>query len=326
MVSGFRVNSLIGLSFLCSAAIGLAGCSTPSPKVGLKSGTGVYASNGATAGPEYFAAAAYGVAASPRVAMGKMLRRGGGRDQIGKPYKVRGKTYRPTANPKKVETGKASWYGAAFHGRLTANGEVYDMNHLTAAHKTMPLPSYARVTNMENGRSVIVRVNDRGPFAHNRMIDLSKRAADILDYTHSGTANVKVEYAGRAPLHGQDDAFLLASVSGVPGFPSPGRFEQPASGVMIAMNGPTPIGSARRAPPQALTGAETDRLTTGGTVLASLSKPSQPVVIPSVIPLPDERPHTSIGGVAISAYADMRVSKAFVWAGFSRALPDWKSR
>lgn len=163
------------------------------------------------AGKEYFSAAAYGVAASPRVATGPKLRRGGGYLKTGSSYTVKGKRYHPTERHVGAETGRASWYGSAFHGRLTANGEVFDMNHLTGAHKTMPLPSYARVTNMANGHSVIVRINDRGPFSNDRVIDLSKRAAEVLDFIRAGTAEVKVEYAGRAPLHGDDDAFLEAS-------------------------------------------------------------------------------------------------------------------
>ena len=142
---------------------------------------------------EYFAESAYGVKASPRVTNKKSnLPRGGGREQIGKPYVVRGKTYVPKEEKGYKKTGLASWYGEAFHGRLTANGEIYDMTHLTGAHPTMPLPSYARVTNLDNGSSVIVRINDRGPFHANRVVDLSKRAAEMLDYTSTGTAKVKV--------------------------------------------------------------------------------------------------------------------------------------
>lgn len=308
---------------LCAIALLVAGCSASAPKLGLKAPEGIYAANGATAGPEYFSAATYGVAASPRVATGKRLPRGGGRDQIGKPYTVRGKTYRPTATPKEQEVGKASWYGAAFHGRLTANGEVYDMNHLTAAHKTMPLPSYARVTNMANGHSVIVRVNDRGPFADDRIIDLSKRAAEILDYTNSGTAGVKVEYAGRAPLHGRDDAFLLASVRGPGGAPAPDRFGEPASGVLMAMNGPSP--KSRPAPPQPLPGVSADALKTGGAVVANAPN-GNAVVIPTNIPVPDDRPSVSLAGIAISAYADMRVARSFRSLGTVAASAGWKTR
>lgn len=175
--------------------------------------------NGATSGEESFAASVYGVSASPLVATGMHVPRGGGYLKIGSPYVVKGRRYHPTETPKPVQYGRASWYGKAFHGRKTANGEIYDMNHFTAAHKTMPLPSYARVTNVKNGHSVIVRVNDRGPFSNDRVIDLSKRAAEVLDYTILGTAEVKVEYVGPAPLHGQDDDYLMASIQGLPGNP-----------------------------------------------------------------------------------------------------------
>lgn len=188
---------------------------------------------------EYFAESEYGVKASPRVTtLASNLPRGGGRDQIGKPYTVRGKVYYPKEVKDYKKTGIASWYGDAFHGRLTANGEIYDKTHLTAAHPTMPLPSYARVTNTANGSSVIVRVNDRGPYSHNRLIDLSKRAAEMLDYTHTGTAKVQVEYVGRAPLDGQDEAYLMASYR--PGGRAPDPSDGMPTGVMIAMNGPTP--------------------------------------------------------------------------------------
>ena len=96
------------------------------------------------------------------------------------------------------EIGVASWYGHPFHGRKTANGEVYDMHGMTAAHPTLPLPSIARVTNLENGRSITVRVNDRGPFAKRRIIDLSRRAAWELGFKDQGTAEVEVEYLGLA--------------------------------------------------------------------------------------------------------------------------------
>lgn len=109
-------------------------------------------------------------------------------------YKVAGKQYRPT---KKIEqfsqTGKASWYGPGFHGKKTSSGERFDMNTLSAAHRTLPIPSYARVTNLSNGKSVVVRINDRGPFHGNRVMDVSKAAAKELGFIHTGTANVKVE-------------------------------------------------------------------------------------------------------------------------------------
>ncbi len=196
---------------------------------------------------EYFPESVWGVKASPRVSnLESNLPRGGGRDQLGQPYKVRGKMYYPKEDKNYKKVGYASWYGDAFHGRLTANGEIYDKTHLTAAHPTMPLPSYARVTNLETGSSVIVRVNDRGPYSNGRLIDLSQRAADMLAYRQTGTAKVKVEYVGRAPLHGQDDSFLMASYR--PGNRAPDPSDGLPSGVMIAMNGPTPSAAAGQNP------------------------------------------------------------------------------
>lgn len=164
----------------------------------------------------------YGVSASPRViASGESVPKGGGTYRVGKPYVVAGRTYVPKEDRNYRAEGLASWYGDAFHGRLTANGEVFDMTSLTAAHPTMPLPSYARVTNLRNGRSVIVRVNDRGPFHGNRVIDLSNRAAKLLDFHSRGVAPVRVEYAGRAPLEGSDDRQLLATLRTDEPAPSP---------------------------------------------------------------------------------------------------------
>jgi rare lipoprotein A len=223
----FRITDISRLAGVVAMGALMAACASPKATVSRKSH-----------GKEYFAESAYGVKASPRVITdSRNMPRGGGRNQIGRPYQVAGKWYYPKEEPGYMRRGKASWYGSAFHGRLTANGEVYDTNQLSAAHPTMPLPSYARVTNLANGSSVIVRVNDRGPYHSNRVIDLSQRAATVLDYQHTGTADVKVEYVGRAPLEGRDDSFLMASYRG-PGAPDP--YGQPASGVMIAMNGATP--------------------------------------------------------------------------------------
>jgi rare lipoprotein A len=130
---------------------------------------------------------------------------------VGKPYTVAGRTYVPSDRDYAAE-GIASWYGVNFHGRLTANGEVFDRESIAAAHTTMPLPSYARVTNLQNGRSIIVRVNDRGPFHGNRIIDVSQRTAEALEFRNMGTARVRVEYVGRASTNGSDDRILLASL------------------------------------------------------------------------------------------------------------------
>jgi rare lipoprotein A len=111
------------------------------------------------------------------------------------------------------EVGWASWYGREFHGRRTANGETFDMGAITAAHKTLPLPCYARVTNLRNGRSIVVRVNDRGPYVSERLIDVSARVADLLDFQSSGLTRVKVDYLSMAPLGGGDEPTLLASLT-----------------------------------------------------------------------------------------------------------------
>ena len=125
---------------------------------------------------------------------------GGGRYQVGDPYQVAGRWFTPMEQPNYDKKGLASWYGEAFNRRMTSNGEWFDMNQLTAAHPTLPLPSYAEVTNLNNGAKVIVRVNDRGPFVGTRIMDLSKRAAIALGYKQQGTANVRVRYIGPAPL------------------------------------------------------------------------------------------------------------------------------
>ena len=113
--------------------------------------------------------------------------------KVGKPYKIRGQWYYPEEDYDYKEVGIASWYGEDFHAKYTANGEVYDMNTLTAAHRTLPLPSIVKVTNLENGRSLVLRVNDRGPFAKNRIIDISKRGAQLLGFQNKGVTKVRVE-------------------------------------------------------------------------------------------------------------------------------------
>lgn len=155
--------------------------------------------------------------------------------KIGRPYRIGARTYRPQRDDRYDRIGMASWYGPNFHGRPTANGEIFDQYAMTAAHTTLPIPSIVEVTNLENGRSVIVRVNDRGPFVDDRIIDLSRAAAAELGYIGRGLARVRVRYLG--PAH--------------PDAPPPGRnrriVEPPAETV------PSPVVQVAEAPaiPQA---------------------------------------------------------------------------
>ena len=165
----------------------------------------------------------YGVSASARVVEpGAPVPKGGGTYRVGKPYTVAGRVYVPEENVNYSAVGMASFYGDEFHGRYTANGEVFDMNSITAAHPTLPLPSYVRVTNLANRKSIVVRVNDRGPYVGDRVIDLSVQTAKLLGFYGHGLARVKVEYVGRAPLEGSDDRKLMATLrEGVPAIPPP---------------------------------------------------------------------------------------------------------
>lgn len=295
-ILGARASKLATASLILAATALAAGCAT--------SGTTTVASKKRS--KEYFAESEYGVKASPRVTTKRSrLPRGGGREQIGKPYVVRGKLYVPKEDKNYAKVGAASWYGDAFHGRLTANGEIYDMTHLTAAHPTMPLPSYARVTNMKNGNSVVVRVNDRGPFAHDRVIDLSRQAAEMLDYTHAGVAQVKVEYVGRAPLDGQDDQYLMASYRPGPGSTVPLPGEGLPTGVMVAMAGSTPSAGAPAAAP--FPGQMTDVGASGPADSTDVALPEAGPVVPE---RPLDAPELAAARPAVLSYADSRVSTA----------------
>jgi peptidoglycan lytic transglycosylase len=209
-------RSAAALAALCAAAV-LGGCSAS---------TNTY---GVTASPQMFQA-------------GQPVPDSAGHYKIGKPYKVAGRWYKPEVDPGYDEVGLASWYGLDFHGRRTANGEVFDRMALTAAHPTLPLPTYARVTNLENGRSVVVRINDRGPFASDRLIDVSRGAAEVLDFKGQGTAKVRVQYVGLAPLDGNDGQWLTTTV----------RYDgQPVGPVMVAgrTSPSVPVASASASAP-----------------------------------------------------------------------------
>ncbi len=173
--------------------------------------------------------------------------------KVGNPYTINGITYAPAVDYNYDETGIASWYGPGFHEKYTANGEVYDQNALTAAHKTLPLPTFVRVTNLDNGRSMVLRINDRGPYAQGRIIDISRRGAQLLGFEQVGTAKVRVqvmevESQQLAAAMQQRGRVQVASVQTQPGEPPP--IAAPRSSVAAAPLAPPP-GAASAPPPAA---------------------------------------------------------------------------
>ncbi|MGH1417660.1 MAG: septal ring lytic transglycosylase RlpA family protein [Hyphomicrobiaceae bacterium] len=198
------MNKTIWITAGVLVIMGIVGCSGTSPR---NDNRGLYNRQiGIAAGKiDYSAPSRTGTRPSPRlVRSGQLIPKGGGSYKIGRPYRIAGRLYVPRVDNRYNKTGKASWYGVDFHGRKTANGEIFDMNALTAAHPTLPLPSYAYVTNLHNNRTVLVRINDRGPYAHNRIIDLSRAVARALRFEQKGITDVRVRFAGRAPLSGDD--------------------------------------------------------------------------------------------------------------------------
>lgn len=178
-----------------------------------------------------------------------------GNFKIGNPYQVAGKWYRPAESYTFEESGIASWYGPNFHGKPTANGEIFDQNELTAAHRTLQLPSLIRVTNLENGRSLILRVNDRGPFSRGRVLDVSKRGAELLGFKNQGTARVKIQV-----LSQESRAIAEAARRG-----------EDTSGIEVAMNervlsGRTLSPPSKQAPLKSSTGYQSASATTGAQI------------------------------------------------------------
>jgi rare lipoprotein A len=199
--------------------------------------------------------------------------------------------------------GWASWYGREFHGRRTADGETFDMGALTAAHKTMPLPCYARVTNLRNGRSMVVRVNDRGPFVGDRLIDVSARVANLLDFQRSGVTKVKVDYVGMAPLGGADEPALLASLK---------TRESSDDGVsayaptVAGVSAYAPTAAARNIFPASSALAAANRVASGPVRTASLDAngPARTVSLDAPPPR-DGPPPSPYGGLVPSPYGDL---------------------
>ena len=226
-----------------------------------------------------------------RGASAHAARGGGGPTQgyykVGSPYQIDGTTYTPSVDYDYDETGIASWYGPNFTGKITANGELYDMNEVTAAHRTLPMPSLVRVTNLDNGRTIVVRVNDRGPYARGRILDMSRRGAQLLGYEKTGTAKVRVQIMAResqilaaAAKQGQ----LTVDVAGIdnenpalpPGTPTYTRPGAPTAPTPTAT--PLPPPQRYQPPPQQVAEAEADtEAQTGG------------APVPIAVPVVDEK-------------------------------------
>ena len=169
-----------------------------------------------------------------------------GEYKVGKPYQVGGIWYVPAEQPGYDQTGVASWYGEPFHMKATANGELFDMAGVSAAHTTLPLPSMVEVTNLDNGKTLVVRVNDRGPFVGNRIIDLSREAARRLDFDRQGLAQVRVRYVGPAPLLGPDGGLRYANAR-----PYPTRLSPAVAAVRLPAVGADPVMELATAIPRA---------------------------------------------------------------------------
>ncbi len=204
--------------------------------------------------------------------------------KVGKPYQIDGIWYHPEENYEYDETGIASWYGAAFHGKLTANGEEYDMNALTAAHRTLPLPSFVRVTNLENGRSLVLKVNDRGPFAKGRIIDISRRGAQLLGFQNQGTARVRVQIladqsrAVAARLQNRDDLARVGSPITIDKMPKASVSAESLPAPAGAEASPSVSGTPATGSASAVQTASADPLTPTGTI-PNTTAPSETVAL-----------------------------------------------
>jgi rare lipoprotein A len=241
-----------------------------------------------------------GVRQAPEAAETEVASRPEQGQTLGRPYQVAGTWYHPQADPSYDRTGVASWYGGKFHGRRTANGEVFDADGLTAAHPTLPLPSYVRVTNLDNERSVILRVNDRGPFRHSRLIDVSERAAELLGFKRRGSAEVRVEYVEAADPAGSDERFLIASYRG------PGGYPETDDAVTIAANRPEAQEASETAVPPVQVAA-----------LSSSAAQVQPVAFVEQASSAESEVHEAIEPAMVSYRPDDRILMAFELIGES---------
>ncbi|MBP2294743.1 septal ring lytic transglycosylase RlpA family protein [Azospirillum rugosum] len=206
--------------------------------------------------------------------------------KVGKPYQVAGVWYYPSEDFSYDETGIASWYGPGFHEKITANGEQYDQNELTAAHKTLPMPSLVRVTNLDNGRSIVVRVNDRGPYANGRIIDMSRRGAQLLGFDGVGTAKVRVQILAEesraiaAAARQGTPATILAETDGPAPKPAPrGRVEL-AEGSGPARPSPAAVAAAPVPVPSTVPGSVVEGRFVPAPVVAELPvKPYEQIYV-----------------------------------------------
>jgi rare lipoprotein A len=184
----------------------------------------------------------YGMSSSARIIPpGEPIPKGGGTYRVGAAYTIGGKNYVPAEDHDYRAEGLASWYGEDFHGHQTANGEIFDMNSMSAAHTTLPMPTYVRVTNLDNSKSVIVRVNDRGPYHDDRIIDVSVKTAQLLGFYSTGVARVRVEYVGTAPLEGSDDNMLIATLRQGQPAPAPSLVRVAAAKRLLPHSAPVPM-------------------------------------------------------------------------------------
>lgn len=226
--------------------------------------------------------------------------------KVGTPYQIAGVWYYPKEDPFYDETGIASWYGSDFHGKATANGERYDMDTLTAAHRTLPMPTIVRVTNLENGRSLRLRVNDRGPYARGRIIDVSRRAATLLGFQDKGTARVRVQFEGRAEV-GATPPSLEGEVATV-ATPSDVR-SAPVSTVSSSELAPLPGASA--APPRQPAAA----LPTAAPTSAGASESIEPDGVVTTVPVPaSTRLWVQLGSFLSRGNAD-RLAERMLYVG-----------
>jgi rare lipoprotein A len=218
--------------------------------------------------------------------------------KLGKPYQIEGAWYYPKVDYDYSETGIASWYGPDFHGKSTANGEIFDQNALTAAHKTLPMPTIVRVTNLENGRSIEVRINDRGPFKNNRIIDLTRRGAQLLGFEGQGTARVKVQVM-------KEDSILLANKVG---------------GAQLAYAGePEPLAGGPKPTAAPAGTVVTQKLPAGQSAPAPTTSTVQPTTSNSVVGLP--KPSAAQAAASIPSlngsvsYQPVKPTNIFIQAG-----------